>query len=427
MRICVFEDDAVNKMAPLNYLRHTSELICGSSSLLDKLKSRLPKKLQLDLHTRNYLTDLLTEKNPKILINKIKKDDYLLLNSRVIFPEKFLKDLFSKLKLLSNTFLTIDDCVIAAIIPKNNVEGLLKLISNNFILSEHLSGINLRRIDIEQLKIKSSADIKILKYPTDILQHFADEIENDFNGVHKIVKQRKNFKGVDLINPGDISISSSAKILPCVVLDASYGKIIVSDNVVIEPFTYIQGPVCIGKHSTVRSVTKLYGPVNIGEYCKVGGELTHSILHSYVNKQHLGFAGHSYICEWVNLGAGTTTSNLKNNYSRIRIKHGTNDVATESIFIGSIIGDHTKTGINSMLNTGSIIGVSCNLFGGGYQDKFIRSFSWAQSGQTDKEIYKLPKALSTAKISMQRRGIKMTDYYEKVFSYLFNNLNILPV
>ena len=195
-------------------------------------------------------------------------------------------------------------------------------------------------------------------------------------------------------------------------------------NTSLEPFSYIVGPAYIGEYSTVRSGTKLYGPIRIGNYCKVSGELVSSILHSYVNKQHLGFLGHSYLCEWVNIGAGATTSNLKNNYSTISIKLEKNTIDTGSIFLGSIIGDHTKTGINSMLNTGTIIGISCNLYGSGYQPKTVSSFSWvdAASGKTEK--YDLSKAINTAKISMKRRNVNMSRAYENLLSLHYKNTRV---
>ncbi|HEY3252087.1 MAG TPA: hypothetical protein VGK25_13335, partial [Ignavibacteria bacterium] len=186
-------------------------------------------------------------------------------------------------------------------------------------------------------------------------------------------------------------------------------------------FCYIKGPAYIGNNCTIKSGTTMYGPVRIGDHCKVSGEITNSILHSYVNKQHLGFLGHSYLCEWVNLGAGTTTSNLKNNYSEITLTIGNKQVKTHSIFLGSIIGDHTKTGIQTMLNTGSLIGISCNLYGSGFHKKIINSFSWADSSTGENVSYDFDKAIHTARVSMKRRNIEMSKAYRVMLKYIFEN------
>ena len=208
--------------------------------------------------------------------------------------------------------------------------------------------------------------------------------------------------------------------------DSSTGEIFIGKNTVIEPFCYVKGPVYIGNNCTIRSGTTIYGPVRIGDNCKISGEITNSTLHSYVNKQHLGFLGHSYLCEWVNLGAGTTTSNLKNNYSEIVLTIGGKKINTKSIFLGSIVGDHTKTGIQTMLNTGSLIGVSSNIFGSGFHNKLIKSFSWADAnGETIN--YEYDKALNTAKVSMKRRDVVMSGAYEAMFKYLYNNRDKMTV
>jgi hypothetical protein len=167
--------------------------------------------------------------------------------------------------------------------------------------------------------------------------------------------------------------------------------------------------------------------VRIGCHSKISGEITKSILHWYVNKQHLGFLGHSYLCEWVNLGAGTTTSNLKNNYSEITLDINNQKVNTDSIFLGSIVGDHTKTGIQTMLNTGSMIGVSANLYGAGFHNKQVKSFSWADASTGKNTIYDYDKALNTAKISMKRRDLEMTEEYENMFKHVYSNLGELPL
>lgn len=209
--------------------------------------------------------------------------------------------------------------------------------------------------------------------------------------------------------------------MPYTVFDASDGKIFINDEVLIEPFTYIKGPVYIGKKSIIKAGTKLYGPVSIGYNSRIAGEVSGTIFHSFVNKQHDGFIGNSYISEFVNLGADTVTSNLKNNYSLIKTRFNKNSIQHQTglTFLGSIIGDHTKTGINTMLNTGSIIGIFALIAGGGFPDKFIDSFTWYIQGKQPSR-YKIDEALQTAKIVMERRQVDLIQSYEKLIRNVYN-------
>jgi UDP-N-acetylglucosamine diphosphorylase/glucosamine-1-phosphate N-acetyltransferase len=237
------------------------------------------------------------------------------------------------------------------------------------------------------------------------LGYFLNKKENkDLNRI----KERETF-----IEYKKIFAGKNVKILPGVVLDASEGRIVIEENTVIEPFTYIKGPVYIGKNSLIKSGTKIYGPCVIGEFSKVAGEIAESVFHSYVNKQHDGFVGHSYICPFVNLGADTVTSDLKNNYSKVGIKLSGENIDTGMQLLGSIIGDHSKTSINTMLNTGSMIGIFANIFGGGFPSKEIASFSWNEAGKQS-EKYDIDKAIETARIVMSRRGLKMSEAYENL-------------
>lgn len=218
----------------------------------------------------------------------------------------------------------------------------------------------------------------------------------------------KNF-----INSENIYISHSANVMYGSVLDASNGKIFINDDAVLEPFCYVKGPAYIGKKSTLKSGTKIYGPASIGYFSKVAGEISACIYHAFVNKQHDGFTGDSYFCPFVNLGADTVTSNLKNNYSNIRVKLNENEIDTGMNFLGSLIGDHTKTSINTMLNTGSMIGAFANIFGGGFHPKFIKSFSWNDAGKPVVK-YDFSKAIVTSELVMSRRNVNLTENYKSL-------------
>jgi UDP-N-acetylglucosamine diphosphorylase/glucosamine-1-phosphate N-acetyltransferase len=191
------------------------------------------------------------------------------------------------------------------------------------------------------------------------------------------------------------------------VLDAERGPISIGRNAMILPNAVIEGPAFIGAHTLVKAGAKIYENTSIGEWCKVGGEVEASIIHSHANKQHEGFVGHSYIGSWCNLGADTNTSDLKNNYGSVQVQINGKMVDSGLQFVGLMMADHAKSGINTMFNTGTVVGVASNVFGSGFPPKFIPSFSWGGAeGMTE---YEREKALEVARRVMKRRDVEMTD------------------
>ena len=182
----------------------------------------------------------------------------------------------------------------------------------------------------------------------------------------------------------------------------------------------IRGPVSIGEETIIKMGAKIYGPTAIGPHCKVGGEVKDSVIQGYSNKAHDGFLGNSVIGEWCNLGAGTSVSNLKNNYSNVRIW----DYPTRSIkdsglqYLGLIMVDHSKSGINSMFNTGTVVGVASNIFGAGYPPKFIPSFAWG--GADGFEKHRLEDAISTARKVVALRDTKLMESEENIMRQVYD-------
>ena len=188
-------------------------------------------------------------------------------------------------------------------------------------------------------------------------------------------------------------------------------------NVYIDIGALIQGPVYIGPHCKINPGAKLGGNVTLGPMCKIGGEVEDVIFQGYGNKQHDGFLGHSYLGEWVNLGANTNNSDLKNNYSMIKLEVGDKKIETGKQFLGTMMADYVRTGISTMLNTGTVIGLGANVFGEGFQEKYIPSFRWGKDS-----ITKFDQFINTAEKMMERRDktmsqqekIFLTDLYEKL-------------
>lgn len=400
MNICIFEDLFISQLAPINYLRHTSKLICGADTLLEKIVNFFPAKTPLTLHSRKYIASYLAEKFTNAKINDLTEGDCIFFNSRVVFKAEELKAITKLFKKENNTAILQDKVIIAFHLTSEKVQQYKEIINpedDNLISFADVEWLGLNKIETDKYRL--------INYPSDLILYNEDQLNYDLN---------REMKGKKKIHVG-----KKCSIGKNVVFDTSSGRIYINDNTVIEPFTFIKGPVYIGENCTIRSGSQIYGPVRIGGSCKVSGEITCSILHWYVNKQHYGFLGHSYLCEWTNLGAGTTTSNLKNNYSKIVLNIGGQNVNTDSIFLGSIIGDHTKTGIQTMLNTGTMVGISSNLYGAGYHNKKISSFSWEDASNNEVISYEIEKAISTARTSMSRRNVNMSDAYENMLRHIY--------
>ena len=415
MKIIIYEDNKYPNLFPLSMLRGVYDIRIGANTIKERIENIADNKFEIHLHCRKILNNYLSEIHVN-KVNEFDKDDYLLLNGRVIFSKNSLKYLISGKE--KNTFYTYNNTVVAAFVSKDRMSKLSELIgvSDDLSVSDELFS----KLQLKQIVIKDNFDAFIINYPWDILKYILHGgLNEDLNYISvKDIKILKLKSSDNFINHKKIFISKSVKMNSNSVLDATDGSIVISDNVKIEPFCFIKGPVFIGKNTLIKSGTRIYGPAVIGEYSKVAGEIAESVFHSYVNKQHDGFIGHSYICPFVNLGADTVTSDLKNNYSGIKINVNGNETDTGMQFLGSILGDHTKTSINTMLNTGTVAGIFANIFGEGFPQKNIGSFAWYDSSKTPAK-YDFEKAIATAKIVMERRGVILSRNYEDLVKTYF--------
>ena len=221
-------------------------------------------------------------------------------------------------------------------------------------------------------------------------------------------------------NSEDIFIEEGA-VLPLCVLNATNGPIYIGKNAEIMEGSMVRGPFALCEGSTLKMGTKIYGPTTVGPNSKVGGEINNSVFFGYSNKGHDGFLGNSVIGEWCNLGAGTNNSNLKNNYAEVRLwSYETENFAKTGLqFCGLMMGDHSKCGINTMFNTGTVIGVSANIFGSGFPRNFIPSFSWG--GAKGFTTYLTAKAFEVATEVMKRRGLEFSAQESAILEHVFEN------
>lgn len=403
MQICLFEDNRFNNFLPLVYFRPVFELRCGALSLREKFEQAFPKT-KLHLLVRTELVDYLKEDFPKYSINTLPNSDVWFINCRLLSDNNLLKFINRKLT-KSQVFLHNND-VAFAFITKNELSRLQENIINKPIERDSFKGIP-----------EEPYSCRLVNYPWDIIHLTADEIEKDFNLLKSKKISGKVHPGVHLINKKKIVIGKGSVIKPGAVLDAEKGPIIIGKNVTIMPNAVIEGPAFIGGNSAIKIGSKIYHGTSIGDYCKVGGEVESSIIQSHSNKQHEGFLGHSYLGSWVNIGADTNTSDLKNNYSNVKVYVNGEMVDSGHQFVGLMMGDHSKTGINVMFNTGTVIGVSCNIYGAGLPPKFVPSFSWG----SDKSYttYDIEKSLETMRRVMVRRNVKLTAPYEMLVRDVF--------
>lgn len=225
-------------------------------------------------------------------------------------------------------------------------------------------------------------------------------------------------KSVNVIAPENIFIEAGAK-LEFVTLNAATGPIYIGANAEIMEGSVIRGPFALCESGRVKLATKVYGATTVGPHSVIGGEVNNSVLFGYSNKGHDGFLGNSVLGEWCNIGADSNNSNLKNNYEEVRLwSYETEGFAKTGLqFCGLMMGDHSKCGINTMFNTGTVVGVSANIFGAGFPRNFVPSYSWG--GASGFTTYITSKAFQTAKIVMARRNVEFTEQDAAILTHVF--------
>ena len=411
MNLYIYEDIKYKNFLPISYLRPVFLMRAGILSLFEKCKIMFPDTY-IGFIVRDQLSQLIARQYPENPVNIIKKGNkgILLLNGRI----KNLGDLLDNIKESSKSCIFVNNKneVIGALFRSGSIETVPPVAtfieySNHFKTSLD----NFDRVEVS---------VELYNYSWDVMADISKQIKFDYFKFPEL-RQQSNPK-IDsqavLINKDDIFIGEDAKIYPTAIIDATEGPVFIGGNVIVDAHAAIYGPCYIGPNSHV-----LAGKIShssIGHTCRVGGEIEESVFHSYVNKYHDGFIGHSYVGSWVNFGAMTTNSDLKNNYSNIRLVLNGENIDSNSNKIGSFIGDHTKFGIGTLLNTGINIGVCCNIFGGNLvEDKEILPFSWGSTGEYQK--YQFEKAIETVKIVYDRRSVVCLAEEETLLKLIFED------
>jgi len=409
MHLCLFEDDQVGHLQPLTLTRGVYDLRLGMRTLLQTTRDAFGHPPTI-LHARPQVADVVAQEN-RLPVNTIPADHngILFVNGRWV-PEsgKLLERLQeaahanepARLFMQGNT-------VVAAWAPTPAPD----MLQHGALLRDHFSNAATETVEYAPMVGR--------------LWHFLDALRPALIADWEYYAETTTL-GIStdasvhpsalLINSEQIHIAADATIRPGAILNAEAGPIYIDSNATIMESVVLRGPLYIGPHAQVKIMGNIEGSA-IGPWCKVAGEVHSSIMHSFSNKGHPGFLGHAYIGRWCNIGADTNNSNLKNDYGLVSLYNemlGTYEKSNRQ-FLGLIMADHAKCGINTMFNTGTVIGVNCNLYGAGLHDRYVPSFSWG-SVETRYQPYRIDKALRVAEAVMARRNTLLTDADQRLLT-----------
>lgn len=353
-----------------------------------------------------------------ILTIREKWEHYLGFTTTTV-TEDYLSDKYPFLELDKNIFIN------ASFLPSQNLVNIIKNLEENqavFFDDEPLAfftsdgqEVDFDTYDVIQYEHK---DVLRIENTWDIFSKNGEAIKRDFEMLTEGRQSQPIPDGVWAKNPENIFIEEGAKVEFC-TLNASNGPIYIGKEAEIMEGSLVRGPFALCEHATLKMGAKIYSDTTIGPHSKVGGEVNNSVIFGFSNKGHDGFLGNAVLGEWCNLGADTNNSNLKNNYAEVRLwNYETEGFAKTGLqFCGLMMGDHSKCGINTMFNTGTVVGVSANIFGSGFPRNFVPSFSWG--GSSGFTTYKTSKAFEVAKVVMSRRNIEFTETDEKILEHVF--------
>ena len=393
MRICIFEDAGGDSLYPLNLVRPTFELRCGAISLRERILRNYPQVNEVCYFVRDHLAPVYhrAASGPVNDPGALAGDGLLLINGRMLAlgggPAADGEDeigmcgedvAYARLSAATAAALGASDALSLVARAKGKVKRV-------------------------------AAPQKLVGYPWDLIEHNNECIAADFEalphkGVHGELAQMSVIYGdreMAYVAPG-------AQVHPLVVLDTHGGPVIIDEGAKVFPHTRIEGPSYIGRGAHIVG-GKIREGCSIGPVCRVGGEVEESIIHGYSNKYHDGFLGHAYVGEWVNLGALTTNSDLKNDYGNVEVYVRGELVNSGSTKVGCFIGDHAKTSIGTLFNTGTVVGVGCIILGGSeILPKYLPSFAWYYNGHIAKGGG-FDAFIDTVRTAMGRRGVTLTD------------------
>ncbi|HQE33662.1 glucose-1-phosphate thymidylyltransferase [Flavobacterium alvei] len=387
MNYILFDGPARNALLPFTFTRPVADILVGIMTIRQKWEMRLGST------TTTITEEYLSEKFPMV-----EMEENVMINASFL-PNSDLVEMVTNLEI--NQAIFQGDDVIAFHTHENQQE-----------------------VDFETYEIiEFQGECIRIEHTCDIFSKNAAAIKEDFELLTEERKSQPIPRSVNTIAPENIFIEEGAK-LEFVTLNATNGPIYIGKNTEIMEGSVIRGPFALCEGAIVKMMAKIYGATTIGPYSKIGGEVNNAVLFAHSNKGHDGFLGNSVLGEWCNIGADSNTSNLKNNYEEVKLWN----YETESFektglqFCGLMMGDHSKCGINTMFNTGTVVGVSANIFGAGFPRNFVPSFSWG--GAAGITVYMTRKAFETARLVMSRRNIEFDEKEAAILQHVFDETKI---
>ena len=382
MNYILFDSDVRDTLLPFTYTKPVADIRIGILTIREKWEKHL------GLTTTTITADYLEEKYPMV-----EMEENILINASFCPTESLVE----KVKTLSKN---------EAIFKGEDVLAFHTTQSQEEVDFDTYTQIE---FDEELIQIKSTSDI---------FTHNGKAIQQDFDLITEERTSETIPVGIQVINPGNIFIEEGAQILFS-TLNASEGPIYIGKDALIMENSSIRGPFAMCENAVVKMGTKIYKDTTIGPFSKVGGEISNSVIFGYSSKGHDGYLGNSVIGEWCNLGAGTNNSNLKNNYSEVKLwNYETERFAKTGLqFCGLMMGDHSKCAISTMFNTGTVVGVSANLFGSGFPRNFTPSFSWG--GAAGYETFQMNKVSEVVTAVMKRKNLVFDVVDQKILDHVF--------
>jgi len=389
----LFDDDRRLQLLPFTHTRSVADIRCGILTLREKWELVLGSK-----------TSTLTESYLQQVFPVHFGNDNVLINGGV-FATKELVDAIELLQ--PNEVLLQNHLIIAA-----------RLLQSETTRHDFIERVN------SLIQKNYEPEVTQITHPWDIFSLNGKALRSDFELLTKGRTSQAVPEGVLVSGSENLFIEEGARINLGCIINAAKGPVYISKNSEILEGVMIHGPFALGEHAVIKMGAKIYGDTTIGPGCKVGGEVNNVVFFANSNKGHDGYLGNSVIGEWCNLGADTNCSNLKNNYDEVKVhsEFAGHLVRTGLTFCGLLMADHSKSGINTMFNTGTVVGVSANIFGSGFPDKFIPSFAWG--GGSDVATYDFDKAMETASRVMARRGRKLQETEKELYRQVFENTRL---
>lgn len=383
MNYILFDGPNRNNLLPFTFTRPVADIRVGILTIREKWEN------YLGFTTTTLTEDYLEEKFPMVEV-----ENNIMIDASYLPTKKLSKQVK---QLQPSQALVYEDEIVA------------------FYTQEKQEDINFEQFEL----IKVTEELVQLKNTWDIFKLNGIAIKNDFDLLTEDKTSAKISKTNNVLHPENIFLEEGVKI-EFATLNASEGPIYIGKDAEIMEGSLIRGPFALGDNSTIKMGAKIYGPTTVGPHCKVGGEVNNSVIFGYSNKAHDGFLGNSVIGEWCNLGADSNNSNLKNNYAAVKLWSYVTErfVNTGLQFCGLMMGDHSKCGINTMFNTGTVVGVSANIYGSNFPRNFIPSFSWG--GAAGFTTFQMNKVNEVAEVVMSRRNLPYTDIDKKILQHVFD-------